>query len=340
MISFRFHVVSITAVFLAIAIGVVVGSTFVDRAIVDSLQDRIDGVSASLDERRAEIAGLEDELDRMEDYTEATAAFAVSGRLADQTLLPLALRGVDDTPVRRLVALAGQAGAATPGILWVEPRWQLDDDAAASELAAVVDQRTDSPEEARALAWSALLAELAGEAEEPVTPDTAGGTGLPQQPTTTATTAPAPVPEPTVLPALVEAGFLSFEPLTEGAVVADFVGTAPSVAVVTGPGADAEVRDRGAEVVSAVRDADLDVLVAELFEEPDGGDEDAPRRGDTAAAAVPEGAGTEVSVVDHLELRVGQVAAVLALADLRRDVVGHYGFGDGAAGVVPTWTPL
>ena len=40
MISFRFHVVSITAVFLAIAIGVVVGSTYVDRAIVDTLRNR------------------------------------------------------------------------------------------------------------------------------------------------------------------------------------------------------------------------------------------------------------------------------------------------------------
>ena len=45
MISFRFHVVSITAVFLAIAIGVVVGSTYVDRAIVDNLQHRIETVS-------------------------------------------------------------------------------------------------------------------------------------------------------------------------------------------------------------------------------------------------------------------------------------------------------
>ena len=35
MISFRFHVVSITAIFLAIAIGVVVGSTYVDELTVD-----------------------------------------------------------------------------------------------------------------------------------------------------------------------------------------------------------------------------------------------------------------------------------------------------------------
>ena len=57
MISFRFHVVSITAVFLAIAIGVVVGSTYVDRAIVESLQNRIDSVSSNLDQRKRRTTG-------------------------------------------------------------------------------------------------------------------------------------------------------------------------------------------------------------------------------------------------------------------------------------------
>ena len=44
MISFRFHVVSITAVFLAIAIGIVVGSTYVDELTVDQLRSRIETV--------------------------------------------------------------------------------------------------------------------------------------------------------------------------------------------------------------------------------------------------------------------------------------------------------
>jgi len=62
MISFRFHVVSITAVFLAIAIGVVVGTTYVDGAVVDGLRNRIDSVEGNLDDRRAENDRLESEL--------------------------------------------------------------------------------------------------------------------------------------------------------------------------------------------------------------------------------------------------------------------------------------
>ena len=42
MINFRFHIVSLIAVFLALALGVVMGSTVIDRAIVDGLHDRID----------------------------------------------------------------------------------------------------------------------------------------------------------------------------------------------------------------------------------------------------------------------------------------------------------
>ena len=83
MISLRFHIVSIIAVFLAIAIGIVVGATFVDRATVDLLQNRIDTVEENLDARRAEIADLESQIDQDGGYIAASADFAVTDRLSD-----------------------------------------------------------------------------------------------------------------------------------------------------------------------------------------------------------------------------------------------------------------
>jgi hypothetical protein len=130
VISFRFHVVSITAVFLAIAIGVVVGSTYVDRAIVGNLERRIETVRGNLDDRLDETERLGGQLDDMNEYADASAAFAVSGRLEDDTALVLAVRGVDDEPVQRALDLAAQAGATAPGVLWVEPRWALEDEGA------------------------------------------------------------------------------------------------------------------------------------------------------------------------------------------------------------------
>ena len=66
MISFRFHVVSITAVFLAIAIGVVVGSTYVDGAIVDGLRE------PDRHGRGATSTSARDENDRLEARARAT----------------------------------------------------------------------------------------------------------------------------------------------------------------------------------------------------------------------------------------------------------------------------
>lgn len=339
MISFRFHVVSITAVFLAIAIGVVVGSTFVDRAIVDNLQDRIDTVSGNLDERRAEIADLEGELNRLADHADATAPFAVAGRLPEETVLVMGMRGIDEEPLRELAALAAQAGATTPGILWIEPRWALDDAAAVEELAALADIASTDPERVRAAAWDALLGEL--QAPDPVVEPPAFPTDPPDPTATTAPPAPAgPLEPPRALVGLMEAGFLSFEPVVEAATAADFAATSPGTVLVTGRQADDALAEVAAVVVDALVDAPLRTVVAEVYVEPADDAVDAPARGEAALAAVPEDAGTAVSIVDHLDLRSGQVAAVLALADLRRDVVGHYGLGDGASGSVPAWTPL
>lgn len=336
MISFRFHVVSITAVFLAIAIGVVVGSTFVDRAIVDNLQDRIDTVSGNLDERRAEIADLEGELDRLADHADATAPFAVAGRLPEETVLVLGMRGVDEEPLRELAALAAQAGATTPGIVWIEPRWALDDDAAVEELAALANIASTDPQRVRAAAWDALLDEL--QAPEPIAEpptDPADPTATTQPPAPT-----EPLEPPRVLVGLIEAGFLSFDPVVEAATAADFAATSPGTVLVTGREADDALAEVASVVVDALVDAPLRTVVAEVYVEAADDAADAPARGEAALAAVPEDAGTAVSIVDHLDLRSGQVAAVLALADLRRDVVGHYGLGDGASGSVPAWTPL
>jgi hypothetical protein len=45
-----------------------------------------------------------------------------------------------------------------------------------------------------------------------------------------------------------------------------------------------------------------------------------------------------VSTVDDLDLTEGHVSAVLALADLGRNVVGQYGFGAGAQKSIPAWS--
>ena len=60
MINIRYHVYSLVAVFLALAIGVAAGSTVVQRSVVDNLkstQGRIEKNLDDLEAKNAELAG-------------------------------------------------------------------------------------------------------------------------------------------------------------------------------------------------------------------------------------------------------------------------------------------
>ena len=46
MINFRFHIVSLIGIFLALALGIVIGAGVIDRGIVDTLDNRLDNVEA------------------------------------------------------------------------------------------------------------------------------------------------------------------------------------------------------------------------------------------------------------------------------------------------------
>lgn len=50
MINLRYHIISIVAVFLALGIGLALGSTFVDSILVNELEDQVDEFEADRQE--------------------------------------------------------------------------------------------------------------------------------------------------------------------------------------------------------------------------------------------------------------------------------------------------
>ena len=56
MINIRYHVISLVAVFLALAIGVVAGSTVVQRSVVDNLKSTQGHIEKNLDDLEAKNA--------------------------------------------------------------------------------------------------------------------------------------------------------------------------------------------------------------------------------------------------------------------------------------------
>ena len=57
MINLRYHIVSVVAVFLALGIGLALGSTFVDSILVNELEDQVNEFKLGRDEA-IEIADL------------------------------------------------------------------------------------------------------------------------------------------------------------------------------------------------------------------------------------------------------------------------------------------
>ena len=166
MINFRFHVVSIVAVFLALALGVVIGSTVVDRAIVGSLRNRIDRVERNADAQQAENEALRTELGQRNATIAAASPFSVTGRLTGVSVAILVEPGVAGDAVENLVALTRTAGSTVGGVLEITEAWDEDTRSNALRTATRVDVR--GPRRVRTAAWEVLARRLAeGVAADP-----------------------------------------------------------------------------------------------------------------------------------------------------------------------------
>ncbi len=161
MINFRFHIVSLIAVFLALALGIVMGATVVNRAIVDRLNDRIDTVEKNANARKAESDDLRGEVGQLQGYIDGTKDFTVAGRLDGVALATIATRGVDGDAVKETVELAQQAGARAPGIMWLEGKLTLSDADALRQLGELLGRPGQSAKATREEAWNALASRLA-----------------------------------------------------------------------------------------------------------------------------------------------------------------------------------
>ena len=259
MINFRFHLVSLVAVFLALALGIVMGSTVIDRAIVDGLKNRIDAVEARADARRKENLELERRIGALETYAEQSVPHLVSQRLDGVAVTLVAVRGIDEDVLRATVETVREGGATVPGVLWIEPAFALPDPGAQARLMEAVGGAVQTGEGARQVAIDALGRRLA---DGPGTPASAG-------PTVTGA--------PDVLAALGVAGFVSFDGL--GGPDVDLSAYPPAgatVLVVDGSGGRVPTPVASLPLVRAAALADGTVVFGEVYRPVESG----PPRGE------------------------------------------------------------
>ena len=126
MINFRFHLVSLIAVFLAMGLGILVGSTVVDQVIVDRLDREISSVSHESNQLKSENSALKDEVSKLNDFLRKSSAYAVQQRLTGVPVAIVAEKGIDAGAVNDVLASVRAAGADVPGVLWLDDKWRLD----------------------------------------------------------------------------------------------------------------------------------------------------------------------------------------------------------------------
>jgi hypothetical protein len=304
----RYNFVSMVGVFLALGLGIVMGTSVFDRVTVDALNDRLGTVQRSQGAIREENGRLKAQVDHGQEFAVATRDQLLRGHLRNIPVMVVAVAGIDRRPVDELRQALVGAQANLEGTVWFTPKMRLNNDGEVRALATALDLPVASPEVLRRQA----LAKVASARE----------------------TAAA---EASPFAALQLAGFITYEapPLPTSTTTS----TPPTLAalplantrylVVSGAGADVGDDVLAVPLVQAYAQASGRVVAVESGVDTDGGRAVfvGLLRGDSLAA--------RMSTVDNIESPMGQTAAVLALEDLGVPRFGHYGVARDAQHVLP-----
>jgi hypothetical protein len=338
MIDFRYHLVSLVSVFLALAVGIVLGA--------GPLKDPIsEGLSQSVQQLRQDRDSLGDQLKTAQAGSRNRDTFItdvqdhlVEGELEGRSVVLVTLPGADPDAVHPLTQAVTAAGARLTGRIdlreaWADPASRSARDTAIANLRGTVGgtsgtaaggSRTASP--------SPTASGTAGSAA-----DTAAAEVLARA---LVTTEPSPAERPdetsrTLLESLARAGLLDVNGETPGRagtaiLLAPGVATALQGGVVPTPSPSPSPDGTPAWMaLASVLDADSSGAVIV------GPASSATTGGILAAVRAQQPLATAVSTVDTGGTPMGDVTAVLALREQQRGNAGSYGFGAGAKAVLP-----
>src|SRR5699024_12485616 len=93
LISLRRHVLTLVAVFLALAVGVVLGSTAVATSIRDAVVDREETTAGRLESAEQELSRTRPEAERLNSMVGDLTPAVADGRLSDRPVLVVVAPG-------------------------------------------------------------------------------------------------------------------------------------------------------------------------------------------------------------------------------------------------------
>ncbi|WP_029432563.1 copper transporter [Blastococcus sp. URHD0036] len=310
MIDFRYHIVSLVAVFLAIALGIVIGTTALNGRVLDDLEDQVTGLQEDKRNLEDNTQALQARLDTGDLFEEAVGPALVEGTLAGSTVV-IVVDGEDvpDDTVEAVSLLVDQAGGTVTGTIRLTDAYS--DPAKESELQSYVTgpgkptsvtlPETDDTGELVASVLAQVLVVPPGDLPAPDSAELssvlAGLSAL--DVLTQESPSVQPAQYVVMLTAGVQEGDDAEERLATQVELATALDAAGSGAVVSGDAASA--RENG--LVGVIR-ADPEVSAL-------------------------------VSTVDNVESAAGRISTVLALSQEGEGTSGKYGTGEDTQPVPP-----
>lgn len=304
MINFRYHVVSLTAVFLALAIGLVLGTAALNGPLADDLNNRVSSLSNRNSQLRTEVTQLQGQVESQADFVRDAAPMLLANRLAGKTVLLVSTDTADNKHRDAVAQALTQSGATITGKVRI-------------------DKQFIDPQQEEALADLVSRLVPAGVAS------TLPNDGVAVE-TASALLATALVSGGPVVSEASRTGILSgFSRLGVITVEGRISQQADAVVVVAGQAdtdADADkLNDAKNQVVQQFDRVARYMALA------------GPQAGSGPVAAVRDDdtLSNQIATVDNVSSPEGQVVVALALAEQYLGRTGHYGSGDGASARVP-----
>lgn len=310
MIDFRYHLVSLISVFLALAVGIALGAGPLKETIGDTLTGQVDQLRAEKDALRAELDGASTDLAAADAWVRAAGAELVDGTLDDRRVAVVALGAVDGDALAAVEDQLTDAGATVSADVTLNPAWTSTDlrqfrSALVGNIEAYLDPQPDDDATPDTALAEALLQGLTG--ADPAQPD---------ELSTDAST-------------LLELLSSGDDPLV--AFGADVTTPADAVVLVapTVVPAEAEAAAGGDELQAAL---DSQIALARVAQTRSEGAVvvDGPLAEGTLVQAVlaDEDASRAITTVSDAETATGQVSVPLALNARIGGTGGHYGHGE------------
>ncbi len=137
MINLRYHIVSLVAVFLALAIGVIAGTTVINDQVVKGLERSDKTLRDSLKTQQNANSALKTELGLWDTWGGSVARSLEKDKLKGKTVLLIVSGGVDGKIVSNVQNALTVAGATRGGSIAFSSRWSFADATAVQQLASI-----------------------------------------------------------------------------------------------------------------------------------------------------------------------------------------------------------